>query len=191
MMPTKLYVNLATNYQVSPDEFVEYWKDQYSYPNQHLYTDNIHLREYTTRNLYDLFCWKNGMNLSSKKQIGFNKIAQQLDVINRLKLDFNEDLFESHFGKMTTVWKIFLRHVIDPERNPIFDQHVYRAYRYLHRQDKEEIVEEKVKEEVYHREYRDFYLDLERNCSRYNGKEIDDALWAFGKFISRYPKMII
>jgi hypothetical protein len=191
MKPLKLFVTLSTNYNASYDEFVGFWKSQYKFPDMNLYTENIGVAELDNRNLYDLFSWKNGMNLSGKKQISVNKLFQKLDVINQLRSRFDEDLFEQNFRNVTPIWKIFLRHILCPEDHPIFDKHVYRAFRYLQHQDIDELPANKFKEELYFQEYIPFYLDMREHCKQYSSKEIDEALWAFGKFLSRYPKMVL
>jgi len=174
--------------------FVSYWKAQYEFPNMNWYTDNINEVELDLRNLYDLYCWKNGMNLSGPKQISVTKISQQLSLINRFKNGgINEEEFENAFGGVSAIWKIFLRHIIRPDENPIFDQHVYRACRYL--QDGEKIELEnnnRLKEEEYFQRYVPFFWDVrEQVDQRFTNKDIDEALWAFGKFISTYPNMVL
>jgi len=196
-MNNKLLVTFNTNYTSAPDDFVAFWKNQYAYladtQQQAWYYDNIKVKGLTTRNLYDLYCWKNGMNLSSLKQVAFHKIAANLDIINSFRNNgINDAEFEQHFGWISAIWKIFLRHIINPETYPIFDQHVYRAYRYIHRMDKDDLFgNNKLKERVYFQEYIPFYLDLKDSCTRYTTKEIDDAVWAFGRFLSLYPNMIL
>lgn len=185
----KLFITLKQDYTATPDDFVSFWRDQYEYPNMHWYTDNINLPDLNYRNLYDLFCWKNGMNLSTKKQGTFHKISAHLDVINQLRREFDESLFTSKFNWLTPVWKIFLRHVIQPNEAPIFDQHVYRAYRYIHKQEKEETAAKRI-EALYLCEYVPFFWTMEEACT-YSSKEVDDALWSFGKFLSQYPKLIL
>ncbi len=186
----KLFITFKLDYATSPDGFVDFWKEQYEYPNMHWYTENINVPELCYRNLYDLFCWKNGMNLNAKKQVTFHKISAHLETINQLRQRFDEDIFTDHFGWLTPIWKIFLRHVIQPIEAPIFDQHVYRAYRYIHRQEKEEKTAMAI-EGMYFREYVPFFWTLCDECNRHSAKEIDAALWAFGKFISQYPKLIL
>lgn len=194
MTPVKLLVKFEPNYQTDYDGFIRYWKNIYSYPNSSLYYNNINLREYTVRNLYDLFRWKNGMNLSTLKSVSFNRsIALRIGAVNNLKEYYDEETFMSHFSNVSTIWQIFLRHTIQPNQFPIFDQHVYRAFCYLQKQEKRELVNDnKIKLDIYFREYLPFYLDIEENTSNeFSKKDIDDALWAFGKFLNEYPKMLL
>lgn len=190
----KLFTIFERNSMADADAFVVFWKQQYVFPNMHWYTNNIHLPSLNPRNLYDLYCWKNGMNLSGPKQQTVNKLIQELPLINRLKNGgINEEEFERAFSWVSAIWKIYLRHIMQPDNNPIFDQHVYRAFRYL--QDGELIELEnnnRIKEEEYFQHYLPFFLDVrEQVDQRFTNKEIDDALWAFGKFISDYPKMVL
>jgi hypothetical protein len=192
MKPLKLLVTVNADYDTSYSDFVGYWKEQYSYPNSHWYYDNINLTKYNHHNICDLFCWKNGMNLSHPKQLVVNSIALKLDFVNQLKQQYDEDFFVREFGYLSAIWQVFLRHIIQPAQFPIFDQHVYRAFRYLQRQEKDEIPNNKVlKLKIYFEQYLAFYLDMEENTELFTGKEIDDALWAFGKFLGNHPKMFL
>src|SRR3989338_7389982 len=112
-------------------EFVKFWSGLYNDPRKELYANRINKKQFTSGDIIDLFIWKNAGNLSQKKQVAVKKITSNLDVINQLKKKFDPDLFEKHFGYMTAIWKIFLRHIIAPNKCPIFDQHVYRAHQYL------------------------------------------------------------
>jgi hypothetical protein len=190
MLTLNQSVVLRSDYQATYDEFVGFWKEQYDFPNPEWYTDNIGVPRFTHDNLHYLFRWKNGMDLSAKKRTSFDKIAKDLNTINLLRNEFDHSTFESVFGFLSPIWKIFLRHIIDPGKNPIFDQHVYRSYRFIQHRDSLEIPGNKKKEEVYHKKYVPFYQAIEKKCPRYSTKEIDEALWAFGRFLSIYPKMI-
>jgi len=59
------------------------------------------------------------------------------------------------------IWKIFLLHIIDPKRYPIFDQHVYRAYDFLTKNKTIGILSSnKRKEDIYFSEYISFFNKL-------------------------------
>jgi hypothetical protein len=197
-MKNSITTNLFTIFErqsiANADAFVSYWKAQFEFQNMHLYTDNINEAELDLTNLYELYSWKNGMELSVPKQISVTKISHHLPLINRFKNGgINEEEFENAFSKVSAIWKIFLRHIIRPDENPIFDQHVYRACRYL--QDGEKIELEnnnRLKEEEYFQRYIPFFWDVREQVNqRFTNKDIDEALWAFGKFISTYPKMVL
>lgn len=171
--------------------FVEFWKQQYQYQNGDLYEDNIQGAPMTEQRLRKLFEWKNGMNLSTKKEGSLNKkIISQLPVIQMLQVNFDQVMFNEAFKPLRPVWKIFLLHLINPNCFPIFDQHVYRAQLYLTTGkllDKEK--EPAITMDAYER-YKPFYQTMVDCWTSVRRKDVDDALWAFGKFLSRYPRMI-
>jgi hypothetical protein len=175
----------------TPKEFVKYWQAQYDYQHVDVYEGDIVVTPVTEDRLRRLFTWKNGMKLSGKKaQALEDKIISKLPMIHQLCETFDEALFNRHFGKLRIVWRVFLLHIIKPERFPIFDQHVFRAYRCLH--DLAEVgreVEPKLTMEAYE-QYCLFYHALVRQCDG-RSKSVDDALWAFDKFLSRYPWMVL
>ncbi len=172
----------------SADEFVDFWKSQYTYPNMRWYTENINLESFTRTDLYKLFCWKNGMRLSQRKESTFNRIISKIELINHLRNQFDEDSFSEHFGWITPVWQIFLKHVIQPDKTPIFDQHVYRAYRYLRSDSNEEKKAAGILS-FFVTNYVPFFQSLHSDCSHHTRKEVDDALWSFGKFLTLYPAL--
>lgn len=100
------------------DTFIEYWSKLYSYPNERAYKNAISQKEFEKNHIQDLFVWKNGMKLSDLKQKSLeSKILSKLDLINRLKINKEVDLelFKNEFKSLTTVWKIFLLHIIAPK----------------------------------------------------------------------------
>ena len=48
--------------------FITFWSQLYSYANEEDYSNAISKKEFTTNDLKELFKWKNGMELSAKKQ---------------------------------------------------------------------------------------------------------------------------
>ena len=180
------------NNQVSIDEFVDYWSIQYEYPAK-LYSSNINNVSFEISHLNELFEWKNGMALSELKKNSLNKkVVKKIEVINNLKINFNESIFYTEFGKVSAIWQIFLKHIIAPSEYPIFDMHVYRAFKYLQTEKKDVHLpySDTEKLTIYEKEYRPFYLYLEKQMEKNKSKKLDEALWAFGKFLSTYPKMI-
>jgi hypothetical protein len=170
--------------------FVDHWSKHYDYKTMNLYDGSISGR-ITAHRIRRLYTWKNGMKLSTRKARSLErKIVKKITVIQRLRKQFNEATFNEHFGKLTVVWRTFLLHIIDPDGFPIFDQHVYRAYRYLvgleqvgvHRQPKVTMTA--------YGQYMTFYEAMVRR-SRRSPKLVDDALWSFGKFLSKYPGILL
>lgn len=174
---------------IKPEDFVDFWKNQYKYPNMEWYTDNINLPYLKYQNLQELFFWKNGMNLSKKKQATFDRISKHLTTINQLRNGFEGSTFSVTFEWMSPVWKIFLLHIIQPTKAPIFDQHIYRAFLYIQQQENDEKASKRI-EAIYHNKYITFFEMMKNSCTNNTVKEVDDAIWAFGKFLSLYPNFL-
>ncbi len=143
-------------------EFIQFWSSCYSYQFEELYKTRIDLQQYTQTDIENLFEWKNGMELSGPKKISLkNNVTDKLNLINNFKskekLDVEE--FKLAFKPMSAVWKIFLLHLIKPDYYPIYDQHIHRAYLYIHQKDYSGIkntISNKAKEDFYFKEYLEF-----------------------------------
>ena len=84
--------------------------------------------------------------------------------------------------------KVFLLHIINPDEYPIYEQHVHRAFKYLENNRIEEISKSNnEKYNVYFNEYLQFFNEFRRKANKFSVKEIDEALWTFGKYIKEYP----
>ena len=177
------------------EEFISYWSKLYDYPLESLYNERIFKQKFEEEDLHQLFIWKNGMKLSAGKQKSFeDKILSKLEIINELKskeiIELEE--FQRHFNNLSAVWKIFLLHVIRPNKFPIYDQHINRAFNYIHGLDFQNIsansMTNKSKEEFYFNTYLGFIESL----NDINLKALDEAFFAFGQFINTktYIQMI-
>jgi hypothetical protein len=197
-----MYIKFEIVNDVDFQEFVTYWTNLYTYYPKHqlgnkLYDDNIMKREFSEEDIYALFTWKNGMPLSGKKNETVKQITQHLNLINRLKSSEQINIHSYLDFINDGVWKIFLLHIIKPEFYPIFDQHTYRAYQYI----KTGMILEIPKDKTF---MMNFYLDVYVPFIHYNVfdnnnaehrrlkiREIDKALFAFGKFLkSPYVSML-
>ncbi len=162
------------------DDFVDFWKKHYADNNEHMYDNNIGKQNHNVNSLDSLFYWKNGGKLSKNKQKGIDeKIKSKINEINSLKQNYDNDRFEEEFKHYdAAIWKIFLKHIINPEKFPIFDQHVYRAFRYINKGVVQELPDNDKKKLELYKEYRQF---LPKNT-----RDVDKAFFAFGQFIKRY-----
>ena len=122
------------------DSFVKQWSSFYNYDKMNLYDDNIGKSILEVEDLINLYTWKNGTLLSGfnengehqGKFKGLNKnILSKILHINELKKNFDLNVFDKEFGKVSFVWKVFLMHIIQPDFYPIYDQHIHRAYLFL------------------------------------------------------------
>lgn len=142
-----------------------------------------------------LFHWKNNMGkekdrLSVSKKVFVQKILTRMDKVNQLKKSFDIDLYMDNFDDLPAIWGITLLHVVSSGSYPIYDQHVHRALMYCSKGIVEEIpISNGKKYKVYRQDYVPFFDNLRQQALHLTPKQIDDALWSFGKFLSRYPKM--
>jgi len=178
--------SILTQKHCSPKEFVDFWSFFYTYSEESLYLTNIALRSFSAEDLRNLFVWKNGMRLSSQKNFAFErKILRNLSKVNELKARFSEDDFNHAFGELSTIWKIFLLHCIQPDIYPIFDQHVFRAMQCIQNKTIAEVAKsEGQKYSQYLESYKTFFNDVVHQSGR-NGVKVDRALWFFGKSLKQ------
>lgn len=173
---------------VAPDEFVAYWSAQY--PKQEdvlLYTPNINDGR-SPRALYDLFLWKSGAWLAKKwRKAVETKIIPRFAELNTLPEDISAADFLRRFSEGGAIFRIFLLHCWWPKRFPIYDQHVHRAMSVAKTGQCEEIEgwPDDRKIDSYLRDYLPFHSEF----ATLDQRSVDQALWAFGKFLktSRLP----
>jgi len=169
------------------NSFVKFWFAQYVDSNESLYLGNI--GEPLTKNrLAELFRWKNGCKLSEAKarSVDRNYVAQ-IRALKRLNPETPPAEFLNTFGG-GMIWRIFLLHIWRPDRYPIFDQHVYRAMRYIQTGKIEKIpASYGAISSIYLKEYLAFYMSFPES----SGRRVDKALWSFGKFLkSQFSPML-
>lgn len=177
---------ILTNRQSgSLQEFISFWSKLYVYDNAVLY-ERIYNKTLSKDDLKDLYKWKNGMKLSQAKEKSLNtKIISKIEIVNNLRKSSNFDLeyFLKEFKQVSVVWKVFLLHILKPNRFPIYDQHVHRAYRFINNQSSNGIkasMNESVKLKFYFEEYYPFV----RQSKITDLKKMDEAFFAFGQFIN-------
>ncbi|KAB7731920.1 hypothetical protein F5984_06780 [Rudanella paleaurantiibacter] len=175
--------------------FIEYWKGMYHYSSKSKAYDVYVIDrkmpfKFDSVILRGLFEWKNNTEdkLSEKKVSSVNQIIDKLEVVNQLADDWDAKTFSDSFGKISAIWQVFLMHVIQPSQFPIFDQHVYRASIYLQTGDIGELKGTTKQKLNAYKEYQAFFGDV-RLASACDSRNIDKALWAFGRFIKQYPRL--
>lgn len=166
--------------------FVAFWSQRYQYAQEHLYDDNIGM-PLTEKRVLDLFKWKNGTPLSGLKlQSVMRNFVNRIEELHAIPLDANANTFLSRFAEGGAIWRIFWLHCWQPGRFPIYDQHVHRAMAFLESGTKEEIPSfDPRKIDSYVNRYLHFYSNLKDLGHR----DVDRALWSFGKFLneSNFP----
>lgn len=171
--------------QVSLGEFIIFWSKQYHYPKD-VYDKIIAKKQFDKKDIEEIYKWKNGSELSKSKQNSLkNKITKKIVVVNKLKqqANFSIEEFKKHFSDVSFVWKIFLLHIINPKKFPIYDQHIHRAYNFIHGLNWKDInhaINEKKKSEFYF----DVYLKFIHKNKINDIQKLDESFFAFGQFIN-------
>lgn len=153
--------------------FLARWSARYDYPDEGKYTRNIG-KPLISLSRRELFEWKNGGRISQKKLASIE---------SNYPLVFEGDLEErylNHRKEGGAIWNIFYLHCLDPATWPIFDQHTFRAMRYLQSGVIEEIGRSK---KAKYEAYLESYLPFFRQFGRANDRHVDKALFTFGQFL--------
>jgi len=178
-------VTLINTKNENLNDFINSWSKLYSFSNEAIYSKSIIKETLTKTDIQNLYKWKNGMKLSVLKQKSLDtKIKAKLSIINAFKKNDKIDVeaFKKEFKNVSAVWKIFLLHIIKPNKYPIYDQHIHRAFLFIHNEDWSNIqntMNDKVKEKFYF----DRYLPFIETQNIKDLKKLDEAFFAFGQFL--------
>lgn len=178
-------LKLVSNHELCT--FLDFWSEFYSYPKEELYERAINKKRLVNNDIQDLFVWKNGTRLSTLKQKSLNKkIMKKLDLINQLKRsdEINLDDFFSEFKDVSTVWKVFLLHIIKPEKFPIYDQHIHRASAYILNIDVGDKPLVSISDKAKLDYYLNTYLSFIQSIEFADLKVVDEAFFSFGQFLN-------
>jgi hypothetical protein len=169
----------------NPKKFIQDWSKIYNYPNYHKYNDNIKNGFDNDNSLRDLFMWKNGTGdaIAQNKETRVEEFINKREDLKKLKSNFTLEEFESliqpHNG--ASIWKIFLLHIIQPDQFPIFDQHVFRSFKFFTKGQIQEIPSNNnLKYFIYKNEYVDWFNNL-KITHDLNPREMDKAFFMFGR----------
>jgi len=165
------------------ETFVTFWSNKYQYTLENLYVDNIQ-QPLNENRVTNLFFWKNGKRLSARKlqSVRENYIAhlENLPALN------NTVQLQNYFAQLDggMIWNFFWLHCINPNLSPIFDQHTYRAYKFISDNVVSEISEltDNEKSDFYFNNYIPFFNQFINNENR----RVDKALFMFGKFLKSW-----
>jgi hypothetical protein len=157
-------------------EFVDHWSSVYIYDDEEKYDSNIG-KPLTEESLMALFEWKNGRLLSKKKLASIQE---------NYPLRFTDDCqqrYLNHKQPGGAIWNIFYLHCLDPASWPIFDQHVFRAMKYIQTGSIVEIgnTNKEKKYSAYQIEYMPFIAGL----TEFPQRTLDKALFSFGQFLKK------
>ena len=165
-------------------EFVEFWRCVYGDDKtEKLYSENIR-RELTEQSILQLFEWKNTTRLSKRKEASVRRNfiePLQAGRLENIQPDQSREDLLAHFPEGGVIFRIFWLHCLQPDRFPIYDQHVHRAMAYLLKWPQVDIPDyDPTKVNIYIEKYLPF-TEMFDGCDR---RKTDRALWTFGRFLS-------
>lgn len=172
----------------SQEDFIRFWSNLYMDQHENYYISNIG-KPLTPDNVRELFLWKNSGGASDLKKKTIEKyFVASIEEANNLSKNITPKEFLNRFRRGGVIWRIFFLHIWQPQKYPIYDQHVYRAMTFLCKGKKEEIPKrDKDKIESYLAHYIPFYKQFKDDENR----SVDKALWTFGKFLkSQYGEIL-
>ena len=166
-------------------DFVSFWNNQYDfdqYPEEP-YASN--LGKLTEQSIMALFTWKNGRELSAQKEDSVRRnYIDRVDEVRALGSEFTAPAFLERFAEGGAIWRIFWLHCCCPAF-PIFDQHVYRAMRFIEGQATDELDGKSDARKI--ERYLTQYLPFHRRFAEIEPRELDRALWSYGRFLKEWP----
>lgn len=172
-----MYLNLQIGHN-NLDDFLNFWSEKYE-DSDEKYDRNIN-KPLTEKSRKELFEWKNGSKISKKK-------TESIEKNYPLIFDGNyEERYLNYNEPGGAIWNIFYIHCLKPKKWPIFDQHTFRAMRYLKNKEISELGEKSDREkyEIYVNEYIPFIESLNQTDYR----KVDKALFKFGQFLKIIAK---
>jgi hypothetical protein len=153
--------------------FVEHWSSKYEYPAEFKYTNNIG-KPLTSHALQELFEWKNGSIISRQKT---TSIMENYPLVFAGDL---QDRYLNHKQSGGAIWNIFYLHCLAPKSWPLFDQHTFRAMRYI---KTGKIVQIGSTNKQKYEAYLSEYIPFVSSFAEPNARKLDKALFAFGQFL--------
>ena len=125
---------------------------------------------------------ENGKRLSTTKQQTFSTYFSDPNAT----LPEDNDERDYLTGPGGPIWRAFYLHCRLPEKYPIFDQHVYRAMRFVTLKSRKELPKGTA---AVAKEYVNKYLLFFRSFETENPRRVHMALWQYGKFLKTYQDM--
>ncbi|VVB86417.1 Uncharacterised protein [uncultured archaeon] len=173
------------------NEFINGWKKSYDprYDENVYFNNLIPFKNLTTDNIQKLFEWKNEtIPIAEKKQKSLNKLKENLPEIQARfensgsSITELNNIYSLQFFKSGYIWNLCFLHILKYDNCPIADKYVYCAYNYICN-GKNQMPSSDWETYI---KYRDFFNEIASETNRKSvkeRKEIDEALWAFGKHL--------
>ena len=173
---------ILTGTQVTPSEFVDFWEQGYCDPNESLYTNNVNAPR-TPEVVEALFRWKVGRLFNKNRARIHGNFISRLNEVASLPLETTPVDFLSRFSNGGAIWRIFWLHCWN-QRFPIYDQNVHRAMTFIEDGSEEELDGYSDNKKI--ESYLKRYLPFVRQFDGIDGRRVDRALFAFGKFLKAW-----
>ena len=172
----------------TPKDFVLFWWKSYSGYDDNFYRERTG-KPLTKTQIEEWFVWKNGRKLSAKKDKTIRRYSLPKEGIDS---DADAIALKEFLGRPGgAIWRIFWLHLQHPSRFPIYDQHVHRAMEFLLTGQPREIPSSNPARV---RKYLEVFCPFFERFSPYDGydrRQVDQALWGFGRFLkSKYAWLI-
>jgi hypothetical protein len=166
-------------------DFVCFWEQLYSGYDEDFYGENIG-QPLTEERIAGWFVWKNGTPLSAKKMKAIRRYLSPEEHIGHEASTSALKEFLNRPGG--AIWRIFWLHLQHPQHFPIYDQHVHRAMAFMLKWPDLEIPDQNpAKVRTYLADYRAFFAHF-KDC---NHRQVDRALWSFGRFLrTEYARIL-
>ncbi len=173
---------ILTGTQATPSEFVDFWEQGYYDPNESLYTNNINAPR-TPEVVETLFRWKVDRLFNKNLTRIHKNFISRLNEVATLPLETTPEDFLSRFSNGGAIWRIFWLHCWS-QRFPLYDQNVHRAMTFIEDGSEEELEGYADKEKIEF--YLKRYLPFVQQFNGIDGRRVDRALFAFGKFLKEW-----
>ena len=177
-------MRIYTLTETDQETFINFWSNKYVYPLENLYVENIH-HPLNENSVINLFIWKNNGNLSNRKLQSVRN--NYIGLLDNLPILNDADTGINYIAQLNggIIWNIFWLHCLNPNLFPIFDQHTYRACKFILNDTVSEISEIKDVEKVnfYFQTYKDFFNNQFDNNEN---RRVDKALFMFGRFLKKW-----
>lgn len=182
--------NILRFNKVPSMKFINFWEKRYSDPREDIYEKNIDEKK-TRKVINELFEWKNGGKLSKKKSESVERNYKPFDGVRKKESELKADPdFMRKMKQDSPIWRIFWLHCQNPLAFPIYDQHAHRAMKYLRglKGEAAEIPNSNNKKiDLYFDEFRPFVEESFTKPTTWRQmRQIDKALFAFGKFVKTH-----
>jgi hypothetical protein len=182
---SEIHLPILRSHHVTPKDFVQFWERLYSGYDENFYRDNID-KPLTEERINAWFEWKNATPLSANKS---ETIRRYLSPQERIGHDADAGTLAAFLNRPGgAIWRIFWLHLQHPRHFPIYDQHVHRAMGFMLGWANLTIP---AHNPAMVRSYLASYCPFFKRFDDSDHRQVDRALWSFGRFLkTEYGRII-